>query len=453
MRKPVLVVLLLGLGMGGLTPAARAETAPGQTQPPQPPAGQAQAAAPAAPQLRPPVMTVTFDEAVRQAIQRNTSVRQAAEEILRSQALLRQATASILPSAAGNVSNVVLNTGVSFNGITAVAQDQLTANATLSALVFAPAQWALRAQAAENVRVAEFAAADVRRQIGYAAAQAYLAIIARGRVYDADVRARDVARAHYDLAHELRVNGAGSLLNELRAQQSVSADETLVEQSAFAFYQAEEALGVLLAADGPVRIAGEPTLEVPAELPQAEKAMPTRRADLVLAAGRTEAATRVVNDSWKDWVPTASALFQPQYFRPGTLFSPTWTWRFQVTGAIPIFDSGFRAAVRAQREALLGEARTEQEGVVRQANADVRSAEESVASAGRALTSARAAADQAHQVVDIVNVSFQAGAATNIEVIDAQRAALDADTAVAVAEDNLRQARLALLVALGLFPS
>ncbi len=83
----------------------------------------------------------------------------------------------------------------------------------------------------------------------------------------------------------------------------------------------------------------------------------------------------------------------------------------------------------------------------------MRSAEESVASADRALASARAAADQAHQVVNIVNISFQAGAVTNIEVIDAQRAALDADTAAAVAEDNLRQARLALLVALGLFPS
>jgi outer membrane protein TolC len=53
--------------------------------------------------------------------------------------------------------------------------------------------------------------------------------------------------------------------------------------------------------------------------------------------------------------------------------------------------------------------------------------------------------------VDIVNVSFRVGAGTNIEVIDAQRAARDADTAAAVAEDQLRQARLALLIALGRF--
>jgi outer membrane protein TolC len=68
------------------------------------------------------------------------------------------------------------------------------------------------------------------------------------------------------------------------------------------------------------------------------------------------------------------------------------------------------------------------------------------------LANARAAADQAQQVVNIVNVSFRAGASTNIEVIDAERRARDADTASAVAEDTLRRARLELLTALGRFP-
>ena len=73
-------------------------------------------------------------------------------------------------------------------------------------------------------------------------------------------------------------------------------------------------------------------------------------------------------------------------------------------------------------------------------------------SGGRDLARAQAAADQAHQVVNIVNVSFRAGAATNIEVIDAERSARDVDTGVAVAEDILRRARLDLLLALGRFP-
>jgi len=55
-------------------------------------------------------------------------------------------------------------------------------------------------------------------------------------------------------------------------------------------------------------------------------------------------------------------------------------------------------------------------------------------------------------VVDITNISFRAGGATNIEVIDAEGRARNSDIAVAVAEDNLRRARLDLLTALGQFP-
>ena len=55
-------------------------------------------------------------------------------------------------------------------------------------------------------------------------------------------------------------------------------------------------------------------------------------------------------------------------------------------------------------------------------------------------------------MVRITDVAFRAGATTNLEVIDAQRRARDAETAAAVAEDRARQARLDLLVALGRFP-
>jgi outer membrane protein TolC len=68
------------------------------------------------------------------------------------------------------------------------------------------------------------------------------------------------------------------------------------------------------------------------------------------------------------------------------------------------------------------------------------------------LLSSRAASEQASQVLDITTFSFRVGAATNLDVIDAQRRSRDADTAVAVVEDNVRQSRLDLLTTLGRFP-
>jgi outer membrane protein TolC len=55
-------------------------------------------------------------------------------------------------------------------------------------------------------------------------------------------------------------------------------------------------------------------------------------------------------------------------------------------------------------------------------------------------------------VVRITDIAFREGANTNIEVIDAQREARDADTAVAVAGHGLRRAQLELLAATGRFP-
>jgi outer membrane protein len=427
MRRQVTAAAVLWLGLAGLTDRAAA----------QPPA---------------PTARMTFKEAVGQATERNPSVQQAAQEILRAEAILRQATSSILPALNAGVVNTTLNTGRSFNGESVVPQNQVTANLNLSALLFAPVQWAERAQARDNQRVTEFGAADVRRQIAVATAQAYLAIIARRRVLEAQVRARDVAQAHYELARQLRAGGAGSRLNELRAQQSLSSDEVLAEEAALAVYNAQEALGVLVAADGPVDAAEEPVLEVPSTLEAAEAALPQTRSDLRLADARTRAAGRVLSDSWKDYLPSVAGLFQPQYLQPETIFQPSLSWRAQVLVNVPILDFGFRRAARTERQALLDESRFEQAALLRQANSDVRSAVEAIKSAGRAMASARAAADEARQVVDIVNVSFRAGASTNIEVLDAQRASRDADTAAVVAEDQLRQARLALLVALGQFP-
>src|SRR5438046_6782352 len=131
--------------------------------------------------------------------------------------------------------------------------------------LYAPARWARRAQSEDGKRVAEANAADVKRQTAFAAADAYLTIIARRRVVEANERARDVARAHFDLAHQLQERGTGSRLNELRTQQEWSLDEGLVESTRLSLYRAQEALGVLLVADGPVDAAGEPALAISAD--------------------------------------------------------------------------------------------------------------------------------------------------------------------------------------------
>ena len=401
---------------------------------------------------RPGMVQVTFDQAISQALERNPSVAQAAQGILQAQALLNQASSLIKPNVVGGVTATFLNTGVSIGGATASAQSQVAGTITVSAPLIAPVQWALRVQASDSKRVAELAAADVRKQVAVSTAQACLAIIALRQVLDADVRARDVARAHYEDAKERRVAGSSTRLNELRAQQSLSADQALVEASQTDLYHAQEALGVLLAVGGPADLTDEPKLVLPPSIDAAVGALASTRTDLRLLSGREQAATRIVSDSWKDWLPSVEGLFTPQIEQPATLFQPRWSWRAQVVATIPIFDFGYRSAQKALREVNLETVKIAEDATARQAQSDVRTARDGLEAAERALGFARDAAAQAHEVVDIVLVSFRVGASTNIEVIDAQRVARDADTAVAMADHDVRQARLNLLVALGLFP-
>lgn len=397
-----------------------------------------------------PAERVTFDEAIRRAVEKNPSAAIAAAGILRAEGLLLDARSASRVQINGTVTTTTLNTGVEFQGTTVAPRNQLTATIDVRMPLYAPARWARTAQAADTKLVAQANAEEIRRQTSLATADAYLAIIARRRSVDANQRARDVAKAHFDYAHELLERGAGSRLNELRAQQEVSLDEGLLESSRIALYRAQEALGVLLVADGPVDAGDEPLFAVPAETAPLQAG--PWRTDLKLFATQQQAAERVLSDSKKDRLPYFDGVFQPSTTYPSQFFVPQNSWRILTQLTVPIFDSGQRQALRLGRQATVDEARAAYTRAETQARSEVRAAREAIASADRGLASARAAADQAKQVVDIVNISFRAGAATNIEVIDAESRARDADTAVGVAEDTLRRARLELLTALGRFP-
>jgi outer membrane protein len=394
---------------------------------------------------------VTFKDAVERALARNPTIEQAAADILRADALVRQARAQALPNANFNITTTTVHPVIEFDGQSATPRNQLTATPQVSAMLYAPVLWAQRAQAQDNKVVAERERDEVRRQIGLASAQAYLAIIGQRRLAETALRARDTARSHYDLAFQQEEKGSGSKLNALRAQQELSTDEAALEDALYGVYQAQEALGVLLAAAGPVDAIEDPVLETPAEAAPSETLV-GERADIRAAVARELAAERVVRDSWKEYLPTVQGLFTPQFITPETLFQQSWGWRAQVLFDVPILDFGLRAGRKAEREALLSRTKLEGVDLRRQAASEIRSFTEAVRSAERALVAARAGANQAQQVVEIVNVAFRAGATTNIEVIDAQRRARDADTSAAVTEDRLRRARLDLLVAMGRFP-
>lgn len=401
---------------------------------------------------------LSFDEAIARALAKNPDVAAAETAIRRAEALLQQARTISRPTVGAGVTTTVLDSERAFGGQVSQPQTQTVFAGSVSYPVLAPSRWALRAQASDQVDLARLGSVELRRGVAVATAQAYLAIIAQKRLVEANARARETAQYHVEYARARLEAGAGSRLNALRAEQELATSDVLLEAARLGERRAQEALGVLVASDAPVDAAAEPSFEVPAgpatpTTPGGNDDWLRARPDVQLSIAAERAAQRVVDDSWKDWLPNASVGIEPTYVTPSGLFQPSRSMRGVLQFSIPIYDGGVRKATALQRQAARDLAAIQLTQIELRARADLRTAQAAVESTARALEFARAAASSAAEVLRITDIAFRAGATTNLEVIDAQRRARDADTAVAQAEDRARQARLDLLVTLGRFPS
>ena len=407
----------------------------------------AQATPPQAPPIPPPVEKLEFDEAIARALAKNPTIAEATTAIARAEALLAQSRALTLPSVSAGFRNVTLDGSRGFEGTTTQPRNQVLLGANIS-YQFGNTYGVN--QARDQVEVATLSVVEVRQQIAIGTASAYLQVIAARRQVEVSLRALEAARAHLDYAQKRLEGGAGSRLNQLRAAQAVSADEGRLEVFNLAQRRAQEALGVFVVVDGRVDAGSEPVFDAPSDADLAS--LTTTRPDLRTQAAVQRAAERVVSDHWTEWAPFPSLSFDPAVVSPSGAFQPPRSWTFTVALTQPLFDGGQRRARRAQKQVAVDAAKLGFTSIEIQARSEVRVARDSIESLQRAFELARLAAEQANEVLRITTTAFEVGATTNIEVIDAQREARDAETAAALAEDAVRRARLDLLVALGRFP-
>ena len=406
-------------------------------------------AAPAFAQAPAPLRTVQFDEAVKLALERNPSIATAQAAIADADARMQIARALTRPSIYGNVQNVTLDKSRGFDAGVFQPRNQFSFSAAATVPLLQSLQWAAVGEARDQVELAQKNEVTVRRQIAVATAQAYLGIIAAKRQLEVDTRALEAARAHLDYADKRLEGGVGSRLNQLRAAQAVSDDQARVENSRLAVRRAQEALGVLLTENGAVDAADAPTFETPPSV--AESEWMNARPELAAQAVAIRAAERVISNAKKAWLPTGDVSFQPSFIAPTSIFQPAKSWRLVFSVQQPILQSGVKAET-TRRQVELNRTQIARRGLEIQARSEIRIADESVQSQVRVLDSARLAAEQANEVLRISTAAFEVGATTNLEVIDAQRSARDAETTAALAEDAVRRARLDLLLALGRFP-
>ncbi|HET8936812.1 MAG TPA: TolC family protein [Polyangiales bacterium] len=411
------------------------------------------AAAAEAPPLLAAVPKIHLQEALAEALRREIRISIAQAQLARAQALVTRARAGWLPSVIGHASYLRLGKDRRLNGTLLSARDQVLADLTVSVPIVSIKPWFETGRAEDAVEVAQLDQEQVRRRVALSTAQAYLTVIAQHRSLDVQTRALENAEAHGNYAHTRFAGGIGNQIDDVRASQEVETNRAALLRTRAALYAAEEALGVLVGRDSPLDAADdEVKLAAPPTLEKALAELPELRADLRANAARVRVSERTVDDNWAEYAPLLAAQGQPFFHEPGTPSQPRTGWQIQLLLTVPFYDAGARSSLFEQRAANLQQDRAQLEATVRQARSEVRVALSAVKQADASLNASQRASELAAQALQMANVAYEAGASTNLEVIDAERRARDAATTVVVAEDAARQARLDLLAASGRFP-
>jgi outer membrane protein TolC len=409
---------------------------------------------------RPVGKSIGFRDAVAQAIEKNPTALIAAADIRRVGGLMEQVRASSLPTLGVNATYTRLNKDRTFaaqgsdggtENVVVASKDSINITGNLAIPILAPAAWADWARAADRLESSKLSQRDVQRTVGITAAKTYLTVFAQKRQVDVNRQARDNSLAHMQYADARLRGGIGNRVDWARAGQDLEQNEAILQTSFANLYRAQEALGILLGEDEPVdvedvpAIPGMPTLDQALEESQG-------RTDIILLRQEERAADRSLNMSWTEYLPNITVVGSPFYQEPSSLTTPKTGWQIQALLTWYLYDGGARYGRTHEREALLSQSRINLDATLRQANSDVRASLDNVERTAAAVERQRNSARLAEDAMRLADIAYRAGASTNLELIDAQRRARDAESLAVIAEDNQRQAAIDLLSASGRFP-
>ncbi len=390
---------------------------------------------------------ITLPQAIARAVARYPDVLVAAAEVRRAEGLVVQARSGVLPTLVPSGSYTRLDADRRFMDFVVQARDQWNASAPLTVPLFAPRAWAQWAHARDDRQVSALNMHQVQRQVGIAVANAYLTVVTMKRTLEIARVGRDNAAAHADFTRQQSAAGTVSEIDAVRAQQELHTTLAQVETAQISLLRAQEALGVLVAGDHPVDAAEAPQFALPRPASQLQL-----RADILWLQARQIAAQHRVKDTYTDYLPRLTAIFQPMFTEPPTFAQPRWAWQLSLNLIVPLYDGGLRRGTWLENRALLDQASDTLAGTLRQASSDIRLGNEAVAHADARVRETRTAAALARRALEISTLRYRNGATSNLEVIDAEQEARQSDLAAALAEDNAQQVRLDLLAASGSFP-
>ena len=231
-----------------------------------------------------------------------------------------------------------------------------------------------------------------------------------------------------DLVQQAHEAGSVSQLDVISAQSQLASDTTELPPLRESLGVAEHALAVILgAAPGDAAL---PELDLahialPAELPlSVPSELARRRPDILAAEAQLHAASAAVGIAQSNLYPhlTLTATYGQQSIRAADLFDPASTaWGLTSALVAPLFDGGrLRAQHRASLAALQSSAANYRQTVL-EALAQVANALQALDQGAEQLKAQANAQRAASQTADLTRQAYDAGEASVLQVLDAER--------------------------------
>jgi outer membrane protein TolC len=336
-------------------------------------------------------------------------------------------------------------------GTAALTVNQPLVNASAFPL-YAQAKNSAEAQRAQN--------SDDRRLLAFAAASAFFTVLNAQDVVTAAARLLDNAKANFADAQARAQSGLTSSNDVTRAQLDVATSSRELETDRGALDSAYVQLALTVNAPVPSSVVVPAATLLAAQQASGPpdrlvRLALERRPDLTVAKYQAAAAHDFASEPLLRLVPTLGAQGQATTTTNPTGPAGSNRWHdetVQATLTWTIYDSGIRYADRHSREAQADIAELNLQLLLRNVDAQVRTAVALLLSAQAAFHVADDSVRAARQNVDETTVLYRQGLAKAIELVDANDSRFTAEVTYASAEFSMAQAYLGLRQALGLDP-
>ena len=403
---------------------------------------------------------ITLDQAYRLAMKHHPSIKALQERVNQARAARYKAWSPVKPTAGFQATFTRYDEQVAFevpNPATGQLEEmvfqkenQFGFNVQARLPLFVGSAYPGISMANKMVRIAELTEQDFRRAFQLQVANAYYMVVSQkelARSLEAKVA---VDRKHQTAAAERIKAGQSARVERLRAELVTVQDEQALRVARNNLGAARRQLAILLGLAGTVdvRRPAEPASPVRGSAEMLHTAL-QKRSDFKASALSISAAESGKLASWLSFAPTLDATWLFRWTEAAGFSDKNWSWSLVFSLNVPLYDGGIRYAGLRESESRIREARHKRKALRRTIESQLVRLRKEVASAEAGVISARKALKLAAVTEHDMEASFTAGAATQLDVLDATQRHLEARIGLISGLFKRDMARLALANALG----